>query len=108
MVVAGDSFGWGEELKDRNSRYFKLISDRFNVELSDTCVPGLNNEMICRYAIDAVNELLYEKDIDFSKILVCVTFSFSFRIAYFNKKSNTFLSLHPGLFRKKENYYKYQ
>lgn len=103
MVVAGDSMGWGEELKDRNFRYFKLISDKFDVELSDTCVPGLNNEMICRYTIDAVNELLYEKNINFSKILVCVTFSFQDRIAYFNKKNNTIFSLHPGLFKKREN-----
>ena len=103
MVVGGDSLGCGQELKDRNSRYFKLISDRFDVELSDTCVPGLNNEMICRYTIDAVNELLYEKNIDFSKILVCVTFSYPDRIVFFNKKSNTFLSLHPGLFRERPN-----
>ena len=106
MVVGGDSMGWGQELKDRNLRYFKLISDKFDVELFDTCVPGLNNEMICRYTIDAVNELLYEKNINFSKILVCVAFSYPDRIAYFNKKDNSFLSLHPGLFRKRENYFR--
>jgi hypothetical protein len=103
MVVGGDSMGWGQELKDRNSRYFKLISDRFDFELHDTCVPGLNNEMICRYTIDCVDELLYEKNIDFSKILVCVAFSYPDRIPFFNKKSNTFLSLHPGLFRERPN-----
>jgi len=100
MVVGGCSVVWGDELKDRNSRFFKLIADRFNCELHDSSLGALNNEMICRYTMDLVNNLLHDKNISSSEILTCVNFSYAERLPFFNIKKNTMTKLYRGILKK--------
>lgn len=89
VVLSGCSLAYGQELKDRNSRYGKKISDYYDAELHDVSVPGNCNQLIADYMIEKVSQLL-QSGVDPSRIFVILSWTFPMRIAFYNKNLDLF------------------
>lgn len=87
VVSAGDSIAWGDELRDRDNRYAKIIADKLGAQLIDLSSPGLSNEMISGRVINAVYE--YQP----RNTLVIVNWSHVDRLCYYDKHTDKLMTL---------------
>jgi len=95
IVGNGCSYFWGQELKNRDSRFAKIISNSFNANLHDISMPGNCNQLICTDTIDKVLDLMHNEKIPAEKIFVIINWSFLDRIGYYNQNTDKIITVMP-------------
>lgn len=92
VLVAGDSFAFGNELEDKdNNRYSALISSAFNAKEYNFALGGLGNELISSYLITEASHLISQDIIKPEETLVLVSWSSLHRTCFYNKINSCFL-----------------
>lgn len=92
VLVAGDSFAFGNELEDKdNNRYSALISKAYNAKEYNFALGGLSNELISSYLITEASSLIANNLINPEKTLVLVSWSNLHRTCFYNKVNSCFL-----------------
>ena len=99
VVSNGCSFVWGQELKNRDDRFVKIISNYFNANLHDVSMPGNCNQLICTDTIDKILNLIHNKKIPTEKIFVIINWSFLDRIGYYDHVSDSIFPIHEIHFK---------
>jgi len=102
VVSNGCSFVWGQELKNRDDRFVKIISNYFNANLHDVSMPGNCNQLICTDTIDKILNLIHNKKIPTEKIFVIINWSFLDRIGYYDHVSDSIYSVFGNLLKKED------
>ena len=101
IVGSGCSYFWGQELKDRDKRFIKIIADNFNANLHDVSMPGNCNQLICTDTIDKLLDLIHNQKVSPEKIFVVINWSFLDRIGYYDNTSDSIFPIHEIHFKTK-------
>jgi len=99
VVSSGCSYAWGQELENRDNRFFKIISKKLNANLHDTSMPGNCNQLICTDTIDKLLDLIHNQKISKEKIFVIINWSFLDRIGYYDNVSDSIFPIHYHNFK---------
>lgn len=95
LVSGGCSFAYGFNLKDRDKRYAKIISQRLNMKLIDVSAAGMTNEFISAATVSGINKALQQYKSD--EILVIIGWTTTERFEYFNKRIGRIMSGYVNL-----------